>query len=37
VYNQSSSLVEETSGVKFDETNDSQEEQEKLNDVGNED
>jgi hypothetical protein len=36
VYNQSSGLVEETSDVEFDETNDSQEEQENLNDVGNE-
>jgi hypothetical protein len=36
VYNQSSGLVEETSDVKFDETNGSQEEQENLDDVGNE-
>jgi hypothetical protein len=36
VYNQSSSLVEETSDVEFDETNSSQEEQENLDDVGNE-
>jgi hypothetical protein len=36
VYNQSSGLVKETSGVEFDETNGSQEEQENLNDVGNE-
>jgi hypothetical protein len=36
VYNQSSGLVEETSDVEFDETNDSQEEQENLDDVGNE-
>jgi hypothetical protein len=35
VYNQSSSLVEETSDVEFDETNGSQEEQENLNDVVN--
>jgi hypothetical protein len=28
-------LVEETSDVEFDETNDSQEEQENVNDVGN--
>jgi hypothetical protein len=37
VYNQSSGLVEETSDVEFDETNGSQEEQENLDDVGNED
>jgi hypothetical protein len=36
VYNQSSGLVEETSDVKFDETNDSQKEQENLDDVSNE-
>jgi hypothetical protein len=36
VYNQSSSLVEETIDVEFDETNGSQEEQENLDDVGNE-
>jgi hypothetical protein len=36
VYNQSSGLVEESCDVEFDETNNSQEEQENLNDVGNE-
>jgi hypothetical protein len=36
VYNQSLALVEETSDVEFDETNDSQKEQENLGDVGNE-
>jgi hypothetical protein len=36
VYNQSLGLVEETSDVEFDETNNSQEEQENLDDVGNE-
>jgi hypothetical protein len=36
VYNQSSGLVEETCDVEFDEIDGSQEEQEKLGDVGNE-
>jgi hypothetical protein len=36
VYNQTLGLVEETCDVEFDETNDSQEEQENLDDVGNE-
>jgi hypothetical protein len=36
VYNQSSGLVEESCDVEFDETNNSQEEQENLDDVGNE-
>jgi hypothetical protein len=36
VYNQISGLVEESCEVEFDETNDSQEEQENLDDVGNE-
>jgi hypothetical protein len=36
VYNQSSSLVEETSDIEFDETNSSQKEQENLDDVCNE-
>jgi hypothetical protein len=36
VYNQSSNLVEEPCDVEFIETNGSQEEQEKLDDVGNE-
>jgi hypothetical protein len=36
VYNQSSSLVEKTSDVEFDETNSSQEEQENLDNIDNE-
>jgi hypothetical protein len=36
VYNHSSGLIEETCDVEFDETNDSQKEQEILDDVGNE-
>jgi hypothetical protein len=35
VYNQTLGLVEQISDVEFDETNDSQEEQENLDDVGN--
>jgi hypothetical protein len=35
VYNQRSGLVEETSDVEFNKANDSQEEQENLDDVGN--